>query len=219
MLLFTGIIQEIGSVRHITHGAQSVRLAVEAPKLISRLNIGDSICTNGTCLTVTDKEGHVFWADATPETVRRTTLFELKPGDPVNLEPSLTLQDFLGGHIVSGHVDGIGIIKQLRHEENALWLDITVGPDLLLYIVEKGSVAVDGVSLTVADVPDDRFSVSIIPHTAAQTTLKVKKAGDRVNIECDMIGRYVAKFLLGMKMPEAKSRGIDENFLRDNGFI
>lgn len=217
--MFTGIIHEIGAVRHITRGAQSVRLAVEAPELISKLRIGDSVCTNGVCLTVTDKEGRVFWADATPETVRRTTLFELKPGDQVNLEPSLTLQDFLGGHIVSGHVDGIGVIKQMRYEENALWLDITVGSELLLYIVEKGSVAVDGISLTVADVTDDRFSVSIIPHTAAQTTLRVKKAGDRVNIECDMIGRYVAKFLLGMKVPETKSHSIDENFLRNNGFV
>lgn len=217
--MFTGIIQEIGTVLHVVRGAQSVRLAIEAPKLIKKLNIGDSICTNGTCLTVTDKEGNAFWADATPETVRRTNLHELKPGDLVNLEPSLTLQDFLGGHIVSGHVDGTGVIKNMQREDNAWWLTIAVDPDLLLYIVEKGSVAVDGISLTVADMDDESFSVSIIPHTAQQTTLKVRKPGDRVNIECDMIGRYVAKFLGYMQESGRKPQGITEDFLRENGFI
>lgn len=217
--MFTGIIQEVGRVREIKRGVQSVRISIEAPILISKISVGDSICTNGVCLTVTNKGKDTFQADATPETVRRTTLFELRTGDPVNLEPALTLKDFLGGHIVSGHVDGIGTIKRMWREENALWLSITTDAEIIRYIVEKGSVSVDGISLTIAKIAGESFDVSIIPHTAQQTTLALKKTGDHVNIECDMIGRYVAKFLNIDVERRPLDQVFDKDFLRNNGFI
>lgn len=216
--LFTGIIQEIGKVRNIIKGSKSIRLAIEAPKLAPKIAIGDSICTNGVCLTVSKKEDYIFWADATPETVKRTNLYDLKQGNYVNLEPSLKLQDLIGGHLVSGHVDGIGIINRIFQEENSLYITIHVEPITLFYIVEKGSVAVDGISLTVANIDEKGFTVSIIPHSLQNTTLKYKKTGSKVNIECDMIGRYVAKFIDNMGKNN-KSNILNEEFLKNNGFI
>jgi riboflavin synthase len=216
--LFTGIIQEIGKVRNIIKGSKSIRLAIEAPKLAPKIAIGDSICTNGVCLTVSKKEDNIFWADATPETVKRTNLYDLKQGNYVNLEPSLKLQDLIGGHLVSGHVDGIGIISKIFYEENAQYLIINVEPKILFYMVEKGSVAVDGISLTIANIDERSFTVSIIPHSLQNTTLKYKTIGSKVNIECDMIGRYVSKFIDNMKK-NTKNNIIDEDFLKNNGFI
>lgn len=216
--LFTGIIQEIGKVRNIIKGSKSIRLAIEAPKLAPKIAIGDSICTNGVCLTVTKKAVTIFWADATPETVKRTNLYDLRQGDCVNLERSLTLQDLIGGHLVSGHVDGVGIISKIFYEENAQYLIINVEPKILFYMVEKGSVAVDGISLTIANIDERSFTVSIIPHSLQNTTLKYKTIGSKVNIECDMIGRYVSKFIDNMKK-NTKNNIIDEEFLKNNGFI
>lgn len=216
--LFTGIIQEIGKVRNIIKGSKSIRLAIEAPKLTPKIAIGDSISTNGVCLTVTKKAVTIFWADATPETVKRTNLYDLRQGDCVNLERSLTLQDLIGGHLVSGHVDGVGIISKIFYEENAQYLIINVEPKILFYMVEKGSVAVDGISLTIANIDERSFTVSIIPHSLQNTTLKYKTIGSKVNIECDMIGRYVSKFIDNMKK-NTKNNIIDEDFLKNNGFI
>lgn len=216
--LFTGIIQEIGKVRNINKGSKSICLAIEAPKLTPKIAIGDSISTNGVCLTVTKKADNIFWADATPETVKRTNLYDLKQGDCVNLERSLTLQDLIGGHLVSGHVDGVGIISQIFYDENAQYLIINVEPKILFYMVEKGSVAVDGISLTIANINERSFTVSIIPHSLQNTTLKDKTIGSKVNIECDMIGRYVSKFIDNMKK-NTKNNSIDEDFLKNNGFI
>ncbi len=216
--MFTGIIQEIGKVRNIIKGSKSIRLAIEAPKLTPKIAIGDSISTNGVCLTVTKKAVTIFWADATPETVKRTNLYDLRQGDCVNLERSLTLQDLIGGHLVSGHVDGVGIISKIFYEENAQYLIINVEPKILFYMVEKGSVAVDGISLTIANIDERSFTVSIIPHSLQNTTLKYKTIGSKVNIECDMIGRYVSKFIDNMKK-NTKNNIIDEDFLKNNGFI
>ncbi len=218
LILFTGIIQEIGKVRNIVKRPKSVLLEIEAPKIAPKISIGDSICTNGICLTVSKKDQKFFWTDATPETVRHTTLYDLKPEDYVNLEPPLTLQDFIGGHLVSGHVDGIGVIKQIIQEENAKYFKINVESKLLFYLVEKGSIAVDGVSLTIASIDERGFTVSIIPHSFQNTTFKYKKIGSKVNIECDMIGKYVAKFISNMK-ENTKKQIIDEEFLKNNGFI
>ncbi len=193
--MFTGIIEEIGHVRSISKGGRSAVLAIRCQKVLEGTAIGDSIAVNGTCLTVTSMGKDFFTADATPETIARTSLSILGPGSPVNLERALQVGGRLGGHIVSGHVDGTGRIVSLVKDENAVNVTITCPASEMRYILLKGSVAVDGVSLTVAKREETRFTVSIIPHTGAKTILIEKRPGDPVNIECDVIGRYVEQLM------------------------
>lgn len=193
--MFTGIIEEVGHVKSLHRGAKSFTLEVEAEKVLEGTLVGDSIATNGVCLTVTSLTGHGFTADVMPETVSRTALGELVSGSPVNLERALSLQTRLGGHIVSGHIDGTGRIADRRQDDTALWLTIECDSKLLRYIIEKGSVTLQGVSLTVARVDARSFAVSLIPHTQAATTLHQAKVGDLVNIEKDIIAKYVEKLL------------------------
>lgn len=212
--MFTGIIEEIGTVRRIEHGAKGARLTIQAKTVLEDTRIGDSIATNGVCLTVVSMTGDSFSADVMAESLRRSSLGTLQGGSPVNLERAIAANGRFGGHIVSGHIDGTGTIASQKREDNAVWVKIKTPAPLLRYIVEKGSIAIDGVSLTVAAVTDTDFSVSIIPHTGAQTILLGKKPGDPVNLECDVIGKYVEK----LTAPH-KTGGISTNFLAENGFL
>ena len=193
--MFTGLIASLGTVERLAEGSTSCRLTVRAPQLLSGVKIGDSIAVNGVCLTVVHLRGDTFTADVMPETVRRTTLHLLQPGDRVNLEKALRPTDGLDGHIVQGHVEGVGTIQQIISEGNARVYRIQAPGELLRYIVEKGSIAVDGISLTVTETDDSGFGVSLIPHTAKMTTLGYKSAGDAVNLETDILARYVEKML------------------------
>ena len=195
--MFTGLIAALGTVERLAEGSTSCRLTVRAPQLLSGVKIGDSIAVNGVCLTVVHLRDDTFTADVMPETVRRTTLHLLQPGDRVNLEKALRPTDGLDGHIVQGHVEGVGTIQQIIPEGNARVYRIQAPGELLRYIVEKGSIAVDGISLTVTEADDSGFGVSLIPHTAKMTTLGYKSAGDAVNLETDILARYVEK-MLGM---------------------
>ena len=213
--MFTGIIEETGKIRTITKGTGPVRLTVEACKVLEDLKIGDSINTNGICLTVVSFNKDSFSADVLPETVRRTNLAHLDQGSKVNLERALKLSDRLGGHIVSGHVDGTGSVKKHWKESNAVWLTIAAEGYLMKYIVEKGSVAIDGISLTVARADDSSFDVSVIPHTQVVTTLIERKAGDILNIECDLLAKYVEKIA-----GTGRNKGnITLEFLAGQGFV
>ena len=195
--MFTGLIATLGTVERLAEGSTSCRLTVRAPQLLSGVKIGDSIAVNGVCLTVVHLRGDTFTADVMPETVRRTTLHLLQPGDRVNLEKARRPTDGLDGHIVQGHVEGVGTIQQIIPEGNARVYRIQAPGELLRYIVEKGSIAGDGISLTVTETDDSGFGVSLIPHTAKMTTLGYKSAGDAVNLETDILARYVVK-MLGM---------------------
>lgn len=213
--MFTGIIEEVGHVAHVRMGSSSCVLTVSAQKVLSDVHIGDSIAVNGTCLTVCRFDAHSFSADVMPETMRRTNLGRFSPGTPVNLERAMPANGRFGGHIVSGHIDGTGTVTSLRREDNAVWVTIAAESTLLRYIVEKGSIAVDGISLTVAAVTEQDFSVSVIPHTGSETTLLTKKPGDAVNLECDIVAKYIEK-LCGHAR---KSSGISQDFLAEHGFL
>ncbi len=215
--MFTGIIEEIGTISTISLGRVSASLTIKAKHVNSDLRIGDSINTNGACLTVTEFNASNFTVDVMAETMRRTNLNLLKTGSAVNLERALRLSDRLGGHMVSGHIDGTGTITQIVQEEIATWFTIKVEREILKYIIRKGSVAIDGISLTVADLSDSSFRVSIIPHTAKETTLLRKQVGEIVNIENDLTAKYIEKFITGKK--EEIKQNIDIGFLKDNGFI
>ncbi len=211
--MFTGIIEEIGEVVSLKRGARSFTLTIKANKVLEQTEVGDSIATNGVCLTVTHLSEGRFDADVMPETVERTALGRLKPGDGVNLERALTLSTRLGGHLVAGHVDSTGRLVDRREDDTALWLTFEAPQSILRYVVEKGSVAIDGVSLTVARVTEQTFSVSLIPHTQGATTLHRRRIGEQVNIESDMIVKYVEKL-----MGKSPSGGLTLDFLRENGF-
>lgn len=215
--MFTGLVEELGKVKTIARGAKSVRLTVAASKVLADVKLGDSIAVNGTCLTVVDYGDTFFTADVMPETVERTALAGLKSGDLVNLERTLRLGDRLGGHIVSGHIDGVGIISEMKKDDNAVLVRIEAGEEVMRYIIKKGSIAIDGISLTVVAYSKNWFTVSLIPHTASLTTLGVKKPGDSVNLEVDVIGKYVEK-LLGLQKPDPVESSITMDFLRENGF-
>lgn len=219
--MFTGIIEEIGVLKQIKHGVKSSILTVQAKKVLKDTNIGDSISTNGVCLTVVKLNGDSFEADVMAESLRRTNLGKLKSGDILNLERALTPNTRLGGHIVSGHVDGTGTITSFTKEDNAVIVTINAGYNILRYIIEKGSIAIDGISLTVAYVDNEKFTVSLIPHTGEQTILLKKKAGDTVNLECDLIGKYVERLISMPAKQNDKSQnsGLSENFLQENGFL
>jgi riboflavin synthase len=193
--LFTGIVEELGIILGRHHYKNSIALLLKGNKVMDDLQEGDSIAVNGVCLTVARRSAVDFYADVMPETLRKTNLAELKAGEKVNLERALPVGGRLGGHFVSGHIDGIGTITEEKKEGNALIKRIEAGSWITRYLVEKGSVAVDGVSLTVVDVGENSFSVSLIPHTAKHTTLGYKKNGDKVNLEADILGKYVEKIL------------------------
>lgn len=216
--MFTGLVEEIGRIKAVVKSTKSAQITVLAKEVLVGLKIGDSINTNGVCLTVTSFGTNWFTVDVMAETMRRSNLDGIQSGAEVNLERALRLGDRLGGHIVSGHVDGLATISHIEREDNATWLTITASSSLLHYIVHKGSIAIDGVSLTVASVDDRSFRVSIIPHTKDVTTLHHKRIGDQVNIECDMIGKYIEKFMVH-KVEESVSNTIDEAFLSKHGFM
>ena len=215
--MFTGIVEEMGVIRSIRRGARSAVLSIEGRTVLSDLKIGDSVAVNGVCLTATSVDNGGFTADVMHETLRRSSLGVLIPGSPVNLERAMAADGRFGGHIVSGHIDGTGTIAETRRDDNAVWYTVSAAPALLRYIVEKGSIAIDGISLTVAAVETDRFSVSVIPHTAAVTVLGRKRPGDIVNLETDIIGKYVEK-LLRPAADTAPNGGISLEFLMENGF-
>ena len=201
-------------MKSLQRGTKSVRLEVEAETVMEGTLIGDSIATNGVCLTVTTLTGKGFTADVMPETVSRTSLAQLKAGSEVNLERALTLQSRLGGHIVSGHVDGTGTIINRTQDDNAVWLWISCAKQIMRYVIEKGSITIQGVSLTVAKVTEGSFAVSLIPHTQGATTLHAAKVGDVVNLENDVIAKYVEK-LMGMEpeTDEAQKVSLYRNFM------
>ena len=212
--MFTGIIEEVGVVKNVTKGTSSFSMLITADVVASDLKLGDSVNTNGACLTDTTLNLNSFTVDIMPETMRKTNLGILKPGSEVNLERALMLSSRLGGHLVSGHIDGTGVIRQIKKEDNAVWITVKAGHDILRYMIPKGSVSLDGISLTVVHVDEVSFDVSLIPHTMAVTTLRNKKPGDALNIECDMVAKYIERFT---GIPGSESR-IDKEFLDKHGF-
>ena len=214
--MFTGIIEEVGTVRRVSEG----RLELSVKKVLEGTKIGDSIAVNGVCLTVTSLDGTGFSADVMPETLRRSNLGQLRSGDRVNTERAMAADGRFGGHIVSGHIDGTGTVLSKKNEGNAVWVRIEADSGILSLIVEKGSIAIDGISLTVAALDEKSFSVSVIPHTGEETTLLSKKPGDRVNLENDIVGKYVQR-LLSAALPEKEEPRpkMDEEFLLKYGFL
>lgn len=215
--MFTGIIEEIGSIQGIQHGSQSAVLSIQCKKVLEGTQVGDSIAVNGVCLTVTELGKDGYHADVMAETLRRSSLGALRSGSRVNLERAMAADGRFGGHIVAGHIDGTGTIEEIRRDETAVWYRVSAEPEVLRYIVEKGSITIDGISLTVAAVSENDFQVSIIPHTQANTILADRVVGDIVNLETDIIGKYVEKLLTGSK-PEDKKSKITMEFLMENGF-
>lgn len=215
--MFTGIIEEIGTIRGISRGSSSFVLDIGCREVLKGSKEGDSIAVNGVCLTVTSLTGNGFTADVMPETVHRSNISLMRQGSCVNLERAMAADGRFGGHIVSGHVDGMGTIREIREDVNAVWYTVEAEPALLRYIVEKGSITIDGISLTVAYVDRTCFKVSIIPHTRKITTLGQRRVKDVVNLENDIIGKYVEKLMLPAEEEKKESR-LTEEFLRNNGF-
>ncbi|WP_139492333.1 riboflavin synthase [Brevibacillus dissolubilis] len=219
--MFTGIIEEVGTIAGVEGGSQASKVLIQAKTVLGGVQLGDSISVNGVCLTVTSFTASHFTADVMPETLKKTNLGKLKRGEPVNLERAMAMGDRFGGHIVSGHVDGVGQIISRENYANAVLFRITAPKSLQKYMIPRGSVTVDGISLTLVDVENDGFSISIIPHTLAHTCLRDKHAGDMVNLECDVIGKYVERLMtFGTEGSEGSSRrsSVSLDFLRDNGF-
>jgi riboflavin synthase len=220
--MFTGIIKEIGSLRRITKQGQAMVLTIGAKKILEDVKLGDSIAVNGVCLTVVTFDESSFTVDVMPETFRRTNLERLSVGAPVNLERAMAANGRFGGHIVQGHVDATGVIRGRTAEANAVVFQIEPrDPGILKYVIDHGSITIDGISLTVVKVSDATLTVSIIPHTLAETVLQYKKAGDEVNLECDVLGKYIEKLLLGatgQQVPRSTGR-LTEAFLAENGFL
>lgn len=222
--MFTGIIEEVGKIISIKKGAKSVLLTIEGKLVCEQVLLGESIAVNGVCLTVTGFTKDRFTADVMSESLNRSSLGNLRQGSPVNLERAMPANGRFGGHIVSGHIDGIGTISKIKRDDNAIWYTITTSSKRMRYIVEKGSIAIDGVSLTVANITPDSFSVSIIPHTARATILSTKKVGDIVNLENDIVGKYIERFLEipnseeQPKSEEQSKSGITREFLTRAGY-
>ncbi|MFD2168847.1 riboflavin synthase [Tumebacillus lipolyticus] len=217
--MFTGLIEEVGTIQAIRTTGKAVHLKIKALAILEDVALGDSIAVNGICLTVTEYDGGSFTVDVVPETMRRTSLAGLSSGSPVNLERAMQMGKRFGGHIVSGHIDGIGRIVEVVDEDIAKVVRIQAPAEVLRYLVEKGSITIDGVSLTVMDVERDSFRVSVIPHTWQVTVLRHRRAGSIVNLECDVIGKYVERLL----QPYAPSKGSDKqsitlDYLQQNGF-
>ena len=215
--MFTGIIEEVGKVVSIKKGAKSSILTIQGRKIFEDLKIGDSVAVNGVCLTVTSFSKNIFIADVMNETLMRSSLGGLSNGSLVNLERAMAANGRFGGHIVSGHIDGTGRIIKVQRDDNAVWYTITTSDNLMKYIVEKGSIAIDGISLTVAKVDCKSFSVSIIPHTAKETVLSHRSVGDNVNLENDIIGKYVEK-LINLGDKKKIESNITKEFLMKNGY-
>lgn len=220
--MFTGLIEELGTILSVASGTKSSVLIVKANKVLEDVKIGDSISTNGVCLTVTHFTKDSFTVDVMPETIQRSNLKYVKSGSIVNLERALRVGDRLGGHMVSGHIDGLGTVKSIERDDNAIWYTIEAAPSILKYIIEKGSVALDGISLTVAMCDMKQFKVSIIPHTHSVTTLAQRKVGDQINVECDAFGKYVERISAFGNVDnsmENDTSKINMDFLRNNGFL
>lgn len=216
--MFTGLVEEVGTVERIQRGRQSAVLHLRAQAVLAGMKLGDSIAVNGVCLTVISFHTGGFAADVMHETLDRSALAKLRSGSRVNLERAMAADGRFGGHIVAGHVDGTGRITRLQKDDNAIWYTIQPPPGLLRYVVEKGSIAVDGVSLTVAQVDQTCFSISAIPHTVASTVLRERGPGDLVNLECDIIGKYVEKLLQPVSS-RAPVGGLTRDFLARNGIL
>jgi len=196
--MFTGIVEELGTVREATvSGGRSGKITVSAGKVLEGTKVGDSIAISGVCQTVVSMDAAKFTADVMPETLRRTTMGEMRPGEPVNLERALEVGGRLGGHIMNGHVDAVGTVRSRRVEENAVLFDVAVPPELSPYIVEKGSIGLDGISLTVVSSAGGMFTVSVIPRTLEETTLRAARPGTRLNVEVDVLAKYVESLLAG----------------------
>ena len=213
--MFTGIIEEIGKVKAIARHANSIKLTIAVKKILDDIHIGDSICTNGVCLTVTTFDNSSYTADVMPETMNRTNFKDLRINDLVNCERAMPANGRFGGHIVSGHIDGTGIISKMTRDDKAIRMKIETRPEILRYVVEKGSITIDGISLTVTEVTSFDFGVSIIEHTQDATTLTKKKIGETVNLENDIVGKYIEKFVGNITAQH------DEkllNLLKDNNF-
>lgn len=213
--MFTGIVEELGKVRKISIGRSQQRLTIDCNRILEDMHVGDSIAVNGICLTVVEFDGNSFSADVMNETMSRTSLGSLVIGSPVDLERAMSSQGRFGGHIVSGHIDGTGTIKHIQQDGNAVWFEIKTTDKILDGIVEKGSITIDGISLTVADVDNTSFKVSIIPHTLEETVLGTKRIGNIVNLENDVVGKYVKKFLESGNT----GKGLTKETLFENGFL
>ena len=215
--MFTGIVEEIGTLKNISHGERSMRLEISCVEILSDVRLGDSISVNGICLTVNKLGDNSFYADVMPETMRHTNLGSLTRGTKVNLERAMSIERRFGGHIVTGHIDGVGTIANISREDNAVWITIKAEREIMKYIIHKGSVALDGISLTVQQLGSSDFKVSIIPHTRDFTTLPGKKPGDIINIECDVIGKYIERLMTFGKEEKSKG-GLTLEYLLKNGF-
>lgn len=218
--MFTGLVEEIGTIKKIKAGNRSYQFGISAKKVLEETQLGDSICTNGACLTVVEITSDSFTVDIMSETVAKTNFSHLKIGSQVNLERAMRLNDRIGGHLVSGHIDGIGSIKSIIKDDIAWRISIETPSEILSQMMDKGSIAIDGISLTIVKVEKTAFEVSIIPHTAQETTLLSKKVNDTVNLETDMIGKYVFRFLNTNKEHNEPSESkVDMDFLAKNGFL
>lgn len=217
--MFTGIIEEVGMLEEFSTGNGFGVMQIKCNAVLKETRIGDSIATNGVCLTVKEKSDDSFKAEVMGETLAKSNLGNLKVGDGLNLERALRLSDRLGGHIVSGHIDGVGTIISIEEKSNGTWFTISAPKEVLRYIIYKGSIGIDGISLTVAYVDDEVFKVSVIPHTLDNTILPHKKVNSKVNLECDLIGKYVEKLFGGKdEKEEVEQSSITMEFLRNNGF-
>jgi len=214
--MFTGIIEEIGTIERIERGARSSRLTISGNIIFSDLKLGDSVAVDGICLTASHISGKQFSADAMPETLTRTALGALRPGSCVNLERAMAANGRFGGHIVSGHIDGTGKIAHMQSDDNAVRVRIEADSSLLRYVIPKGSITIDGISLTIVEIDTGGFSVSVIPHTAMETTLLSKRPGDLVNLENDLIGKYVERLTLPHNAVSESKLTIE--FLAEHGF-
>ncbi|MFC1814597.1 riboflavin synthase [Thermodesulfobacteriota bacterium] len=221
--MFTGIIEGLGTVTKLRPCGQGKHIAIEADFVLDQMKIGDSIAVSGACLTAVMIDGKRFEADISPETLSMTTFGRAKVGDCVNLERALRLSDRIDGHLVSGHIDGVGIVLDRKTDDNAIFVAVGVPESLVRYMITKGSIAVDGISLTINNCIRDSFDVSIIPHTAKLATLGFKKKGDYVNIETDMIGKYVERFIPatgnGKKEKAAPKSSVNMELLAKSGFL
>ncbi|WP_203247193.1 riboflavin synthase [Sporosarcina beigongshangi] len=215
--MFTGIIEEIGTVSAVRPATNSLQLSIRCSKVLSDVKKGDSIAVNGVCLTVSHFSSNQFTADVMPETVKATTLQALRAGSPVNLERAMAADGRFGGHLVSGHVDGTGEIISIRQKENAVYVEINVDANLLKYFIPKGSVTVDGTSLTVFGVTDKGFIISLIPVTQDDSIISRKRTGDRVNVECDMLAKYIERLMTTNK--ENSAGGLTMDTLITSGFL
>ncbi|MEH6889668.1 riboflavin synthase [Bacillus sp. JJ864] len=214
--MFTGIVEELGTIANMQQTGKAMKLTISAETILTDVNLGDSIAVNGICLTVTSFTPTSFTVDVMPETMRATSLQLLSRGWAVNLERAMSANGRFGGHFVTGHIDGTGTIIDKKRSYNAVYYKIQLPNELLRYCLQKGSVAIDGTSLTIFGIDESSITISLIPHTLSQSVIGTKTAGDIVNIECDMIGKYIERFIT---QPTSKKSSITENFLQDNGFL